>query len=554
MPEWPDTEYKAWLGEAARAYKSAMMLDASPEYLDLLGGVFALAAEDKRRLFRWHHTQARMEKKMHAAWREHDALIERRKAIRRSASAAVESYVLQLTGTWPQSLSQLRAANAYTTATLPYSKRTPVWYARLANLRRAVARRPDATATAAALANAAIQSLIARETTWREDIEFGMRVAEGSAPVREAAGALGIRKVGESTESAQAAKPVAAEVRAPPRPPLDPRARSDKGRPELRPPTSQQGTVGGRPTGRDRATDPSPATTAPRPPKGPRAGEPPAKPRAPSRPPTRPPAAPPPGGSSRPPRGSPLPPELRALMEPVLRGDRESIDAAARLFERFRKISRDPATVVKIAEVFRSTRGLPTLKGQNRTYAENRWSVGELRVITWLAKHEAIDLVKLLRPVHAKGARTPDTELVLTARHKSGTTLRLEIRTLTGAARGKRTPTPTPRGAEKKNPRKDESVDRPVTPTAVLEAVRSKLTRAQAKGGIIVINAPYGTTPPLSTTDLAKIRNLWKTHPNGRGFVKEIWILLPGQHGDASPLRFLAGEGLGLVTRFVPKP
>jgi len=216
------------------------------------------------------------------------------------------------------------------------------------------------------------------------------------------------------------------------------------------------------------------------------------------------------------------------------------------------KLSRDLATVGRIAELYRTTRQLPTLKGLLRTFVSNRADAGELRVIYRLLKHERVQTIRLLQPVRQPGARTPDLEVTLVGGTKIQGPLRVEITTVTGAAAGARTRAHTPAGAQEKTGGKPVEADRPATPEDVVEAVRRKLDRGQAAGGVIAVNVPFGTNPPLTRAHVDRIKQLWRTHRAAGGTVLEIWIVRPQTAQNPAPVSYVAGVGLGLTAPYRP--
>lgn len=258
-------------------------------------------------------------------------------------------------------------------------------------------------------------------------------------------------------------------------------------------------------------------------------------------------------GAAKPPKpAAGPPPELRELMASTLRNDSAAVEAAWTLFRQHpEKLSRDAATVTRIAELYRTTRNLPTAKGENRTYVQSRADAGELRTIVQLLRNPAIKRVRLLQAVQEAGSRTPDlvTTAVVEYQGKTSLTFSIEITTVTGAASRVRTRGHTPTTAPPEERGKPADVDRVVHPSAVVEAVRRKLNRQQAVGGVIVVNMPYQTDPPFGPAHRAAIATLWQTHPKGKGTVLEVWVVLPGTAPGTTRLRVVAGGGLGLASK-----
>jgi hypothetical protein len=257
------------------------------------------------------------------------------------------------------------------------------------------------------------------------------------------------------------------------------------------------------------------------------------------------------GAAKKPATGPP--PEARALMAEILRNDDAAIRAAWSIFERFAKLSRDAATITRIAELFRTSRGMPTLAGRLRTFLQSRADAGELRAIVQLLQNNRVKSVRLLEPVQQKGARTPDLEVTLyadfqdPAQNGKEVKLMVEITSVTAAARGVRTRGHTSTNLPPELRGKPEEADRVATPEAILEAVRRKLDRQQALGGLIVVNVPFKTEPELGPADRAAIQQLWANHPHGKGTVREIWWIRPDVKNETR-LQVLVSGGLTLAS------
>ncbi len=286
---------------------------------------------------------------------------------------------------------------------------------------------------------------------------------------------------------------------------------------------------------------------APAPPKAPAA-----KPAAPAAKPAKPIAAP--VAKPAKPEPSGPPPAARAAMATALRGDDAAIDAAWKLFERFpQKLSRDSGTVTRVAELYRTTRQMPTLLGKLRTFIQNRADAGELRAIVQLLQNPRVKSLRLLEPVQEKGARTPDVEIMYEAGYQDAAqkklvSLRVEITTVTSATRSVRTRGHTSADLPASERGKSEAADRVASPDAVVEAVRRKLDRQQAVDGIVVVNLPYETEPGFGPAHRDAVERVWKNHPKGKGTVREIWLILPRAAPGESRLRVIVSGGLGIAS------
>src|SRR5512143_1595751 len=98
MGDFGDSEFDRWLEYAGAMYREAILSPVPNKYLDTLGGVYALAADDRPSLpYFWG-----AEKKVAEPWSRHrDAIRELSKQLG-SRSKAISQYIYRKTNTWPQ--------------------------------------------------------------------------------------------------------------------------------------------------------------------------------------------------------------------------------------------------------------------------------------------------------------------------------------------------------------------------------------------------------------------------------------------------------------------
>jgi hypothetical protein len=204
MGDFSDRAFDQWLEYARDMYAEAILSDVSNRYLDTLGGVYALAADDWASLP--HFWGA--EKKQAELWSRHRDAIRALSKQLGSRSKAISQYIYQKTNTWPQTTQQLFTAKTQYDA---FNHR--LWRAPYDRLASGLKRQPGAITTAAALAAKAFGS---RETTWNEAFEFGFAFDEATKPVTTFFEGIGMLRSANPPEETVSGKPPPALFEPPP--------------------------------------------------------------------------------------------------------------------------------------------------------------------------------------------------------------------------------------------------------------------------------------------------------------------------------------------------